>query len=83
MRKSVDSYDYLDSCSKFIDRSLPSNSESFSNLNGTGISLENVENAEAVCKGIKIVIFIANISDMSEYDDFYFKVDVVILANVF
>ena len=66
----------MDSWDKFEETSLPSIEKFYSNLNMSGFSDGDYQNAFSVWREFKI-------RNIEEYHDLYLRTDVVLLANVF
>ena len=76
MKKGVYPYDYINSFSKFDETSLPPIDQFFSILKDDGISEEDYQHAQKVWKVTKC-------KTLGDYHDWYLKLDVAILADVF
>lgn len=75
LRKGVFCYSYMDSWEKF-EEPCPPPKEAFRNdLNGEDISVEDYKHVQAICQAFKI-------RTLGEYHDFYLRVDVLQLADV-
>ena len=76
VRKGVYRYEYMNSWSKFEEKSLPSIDNFYSKLNMSGISDEDYAHAEKVWKEF-------GLRSLGECHDLYLKTDVILLSNVF
>ena len=76
IRKGIYPYEYMDSWDKFKETSLPSIEKFYSNLNMSGVSDGDYENACKVWREF-------GIQHTGEYHDLYLRTNVVLLANVF
>ena len=76
IRKGIYPYEYMNSWDRFNDNKLPSEDKFYSNLNMSGVSDKEYENACKVWKELAI-------KNMGEYHDLYLRTDVILLANVF
>ena len=76
LRKGVYPYEYMDSWEKFIETSLPSKKEFYSNLNMEDINEIDYRHANNVFKSFKL-------ENLGDYHDLYVKSDTLLLADVF
>ncbi|XP_022160659.1 uncharacterized protein LOC111026820 [Myzus persicae] len=75
-RKRVYPYEYTDSWSKLDETNLPRKRDFYSSLTETGIKEEDFEHAKEVWDHYCC-------TTLGEYSDFYLKIDVLLLADVF
>ena len=80
IRKGVYLYEYMDSWKKFEESSLPPKDAFYSRLNMKGISDQDYEHAQQVWN--RITPGHKNIT-LEDYHDVYYKIDVLLLADVF
>lgn len=76
MKKGVFPYEYLDTCAKLNDRTLPSKSDFYSTISDTEVADSDYDHAQTVWAQF-------NIKTLGEYSDLYLKTDVLLLADVF
>lgn len=76
LRKGVYPYSYMDAWEKFSENTLPAPDAFFNNLTSEHISQQDYMHAKAVWDRF-------NIQTLGEYHDFYVKLDVLLLADVF
>ena len=76
LRKGVYPYEYMDSCEKFNETSLPSKKDFYSNLNMENIDDIDYRNGNNVFKRFKL-------KNIGEYHDLYVQSDTLLLADVF
>ena len=76
LRKSVYSYEYMDTWERFSEISLPSKEDFYSNLNMEDISDIDYRHANNVFKGFKL-------ENVGDYHDLYVQSDTLLLADVF
>ena len=76
LRKSVYSYEYMDTWERFSEISLPSKEDFYSNLNMEDISDIDYRHAINVFKGFKL-------ENVGDYHDLYVQSDTLLLANIF
>ena len=75
-KKGVYPYDYIDSFSRFNEKTLPNIKDFYFILYDTDISVDEYQHAKDVWSAF-------NIQNLGEYHDLYLKTDVLLLANVF
>ena len=75
-RKGVFPYDYVDSWNKLNETKLPPIDDFYSILTASTISNEDYEHAQHMWSHF-------NIKSLGEYSDYYLKVDVLILSDIF
>ena len=76
LRKGVYPYEYMDTCERFSEISLPSKEEFYSNLNMEDISDIDYRHANNVFKRLKL-------ENLEDYHDLYVQSDTLLLADVF
>ena len=76
IRKGIYPYEYMDSLDRFEETKLPSIEKFYSNLNMSGVSDGDYEQACSIWREF-------GIRNMGEYHDLYLRTDVVLLTNVF
>ena len=76
LRKGVYPYEYMDSCERFNESSLPSKKEFYSNLNMEDINEIDYRHGNNVFKSLKL-------ENLGDYHDLYVKSDTLLLAGVF
>ena len=76
LRKGVYSYEYMDSCKRFNETSLPSKKEFYCNLNMEDIDEIDYRHSNNVFKSFKL-------ENLGDYHDLYVKSDTLLLADVF
>ena len=76
LRKGVYPYQYMDSCEKFHETTLPNKGSFYSKLNKEGITDEDYEHAQKVWD-------LFGIRNLGEYHDLYIQSDTLLLADVF
>ena len=76
VKKGIYPYEYMSKWEKFNETKLPPKEAFYSKLNMVGVSEENYEHVRKVWREFEI-------KNLGEYHDLYFKVDVILLANVF
>ena len=76
LRKAVYPYEYIDSCEKFGENTLPPKKTFYSNLNLENISDKDYTHAEKVWDVFKI-------KNLGEYHDLYVQTDALLLSDVF
>ena len=76
LRKGVDPYEYMDTCERFSEISLPSKEDFYSNLNMEDISDLDYRHANNVFKRFKL-------ENLGDYHDLYVQSDTLLLADVF
>ena len=76
LRKGVYPYEYIDTCERFSEISLPSKEYFYSNLNMEDISDIDYKHANKVFKGFKL-------ENLGDYHDLYVQSDTLLLADVF
>ena len=76
LRKGVYPYEYMDTCERFSEISLPSKEDFYSNLNMEDISDIDYRHANNVFKRFKL-------ENLGDYDDLYVQSDALLLADVF
>ena len=76
LRKGVDPYEYMDTCQRFSEISLPSKEDFYSNLNMEDISDIDYRHANNVFKRFKL-------ENLGDYHDLYVQSDTLLLADVF
>ena len=76
LRKGVYPYEYMDSCEKFDETSLPNKESFYSNFNMENISDIDYRHANNVFKKFKL-------KNLGEYHDLYVNSDTLLLADVF
>ena len=76
LRKGVYPYEYMDTCERFSEISLPSKEDFYSNLNMEDISDIDYRHANNVVKRFKL-------ENLGDYHDLYVQSDTLLLADVF
>ena len=76
LRKGVYPYEYMDSCEKSDENTLPPKEAFYSNLNLEDISDEDYAHAQKVWD-------VFEINNLGEYHDLYVQSDTLLLADVF
>ena len=76
VRKGVYPYEYIDEWEKFNKTSLPQKVDFYSNLYTDDITDTDYNHAKRVSKDFEIKY-------LDEYHDLYFKIDTLLLADVF
>lgn len=76
-RKGVFPYEYIDRKEKLDETKLPDIDDFFSTLMGSNISIEDYHHAENVWNSFD------EIKTLGDYSDYYLKVDVLLLAEIF
>ena len=76
LRKGVYPYEYMDTCEKFSEISLPSKEDFYSNLNMEDISDIDYRHANIAFKRYKL-------ENLGDYHDLYVQSDTLLLADVF
>ena len=76
LRKGVYPYEYMDTCERYSEISLPSKEEFYSNLNIEDISDIDYRHANNVFKRFKL-------ENLGDYHDLYGQSDMLLLADVF
>ena len=76
-RKGVFPYEYVDGLEKLDEMKLPSIENFNSTLNGSNISIEEYQHAINVWNAFE------DIRTLGDYSDYYLKVDVLLLAEIF
>ena len=76
LRKGVYPYEYIDSCKRFNETSLPSKEDFYSNLNMEDIDDIDNRHDNNVFKGFKL-------ENLEDYHDLYVQSDTLLLADVF
>ena len=76
LRKCIYTYENMDEWEIFNEKSLPQKEEFYSNLNMEDISDADYMHAKKVCKDFQT-------KNLGEYQDFYLKIDTLLLADVF
>ena len=74
LRKSVYSYEYMDSWEKFNETSLPSKEDFYSNLNMEDIDDIDYRHGNNVFKGFKL-------ENLGDFQDLYVQSDTLLLAD--
>lgn len=75
-RKGIFPYDYIDDYRILNNNCLPSKEEFYSKLNDSNVSDEDYEYA-------KLVWNHCNVKTLGEYSDIYWKIDVLLLTDIF
>ena len=76
LRKGVYPYEYMDSCEKFNETSLPSKKKFYRNLNMEDIDDIDYRHGNNVFKGFKL-------ENLGDYHDLYVQSDTLLLVDVF
>ena len=76
LRKGVYPYEYMDTCERFSEISLPSKEDFYSNLNMEDISDIDYRHANNVFKVFKL-------ENLGDYHDLYVQSDTLLLGDVF
>ena len=76
LRKGVFPYEYMDSCEKFNETSLPSKKDFYSNLNMVNIDDIDYRHGNNVFERFKL-------KHLGEYHDLYVQSDTLLLADMF
>ena len=76
LRKGVYSYEYMDTCERFSEISLPSKKDFYSNVNMEDISDIDYRHANNAFKRFKL-------ENLEDYHDLYIQSDMLLLADVF
>ena len=76
LRKGVYPYEYIDSCKKFNENTIPPKEAFYSELNLEGISDADYEHVKKVWEAFEI-------KNLGEYHDLYVQCDTLLLADVF
>ena len=76
LRRDVCLYEYRDDWEKFNETALPEKEEIYSNLNMEDITDADYMYAKRVCQLLKKIKLV-------KYQDFYFKSDTLLVADIF
>ena len=76
LTKGVYPYEYIDSCERFDETSLPNKETFYTNLNIKSITDVDYRHAKRVFE-------VFNIKSLGEYHDLYVKSDTLLLSDVF
>jgi hypothetical protein len=75
-RKGVFPYEYLDSIEKLNERELPCKRAFYNTMTYSNVSDEDYHHAEQIWRTF-------NIQTLGDYSDFYLKIDVLLLSDIF